>query len=503
MAGYARIEDWSQLSKQLDHAHTLYEQYIPFLTDTSKSHIFADAEPYEVLFPVALYVTVLGRAGVFQKPFDVFHELPTDGPYAASPVIHGALLDALARRRYTVPREEINDEFRAAIAREAKYVWRRIARSMERQPGFVLDERIIDSLLKTLALAGNSDGLAFEVIRDHFGLLRPEDPLPKKKSREKTEGPEKSTSSDQSSSTSTRKPKKHRVQLSPLSLLSVLKFTNSAHKPEYCVHYAQQVMHGSRHWQSLFGYAHAEETLHAHNALALSGDTTQATQAADMLSWIFQRGGKDEISPRGTEFKCHSIAWRISATCGDWNAAKRIFYISTGETADSGPRSKQKSPKAKGRDLLSIDQWIHMVKSATSSGSPTNIAQCMDMFDCFAQSLVVKWIAVGKSRGYALEQIREEFREPLSEHQRLAAAIVNANWSHAREEVHSAVRTAAKEFLSKVGGHQALARRGLKTARYDTNSVDVEDTEAERKDVVEREIKGRRAKFEGRLLALS
>lgn len=464
MSGYCRIEDWTEYSKQLDHVHTLYEHYIPYLTGEGKA---TGADPSEVLFPVVLYITVLGRSGLFQKAFDVFHELPSEGPYAANPLIYGALLDALSKRRLYAQPNTNDEEFQKVISLEAKYVWRRILRSMEKEPEFVMNERILDSFLKTISQAGASGDpdFAFDIIRDNFGLLRPDDALPK-----------------------TRKEKYKQTQAVPLSqhsLLTVLQFANMAQKPEYCIHYSEQVMASSKMGGlQLFVYPHAVETLYAHNALALAGDMTQANKATRMLGWVFQReGSRPSVQPPR---KAYTIAWRICATCGDWNAAKRVFYMATGHMADESAKYKRGWLGKPGGEL-SLNEWQSMFKAVLASGDADEVALCVEMLESFGADVVKSWRDIAMSRGTDLKAIRAEFREDLSESQRLASMVVKADISKAPKEVSRVVRPAAQGFLSKVGGLLASARKGSERGTASDAEIPVEDEEIPRTELNEKQ----------------
>lgn len=445
MSGYCRIEDWSQYSKQLDHVHLLYEQYSPYLAGKG---IHADDDATEVLFPVALYITVLGRAGLFQKAFDVFHELPTEGPHAAGALIYGSLLDALCKRRSHLDTNDSDSESRKAMALEAKYVWRRMLRSMEKDPSFVMNERILSSLIKIFSHAGPAPSgdpdFAFDIIRDHFGLLGPDDALPK-----------------------TRKQKSAHTQTVPLehhSLLTVLQYANTVRRPEHCIHYAEQIMaNAKRGGIQLFVYPHAMETLYAHNALALAGDKTQGTKAAKMLSWVFQReGSRPSCQPPR---KVYTLAWRICATCGDFAAAKRVFYMATGYAVDEGAKYKQSWMVNKGGEL-SVSEWLSVFRAAMASGDTTaeDVGLCVEMLEAFGEDVVKSWKEVGATRGELdLQGIRTTFKAGLGEHQRLAAMVVKADSSKAGKEAAQVVRTAAQGFLAKVGGLLASARKGIST----------------------------------------
>ncbi|TFY75742.1 hypothetical protein EWM64_g8271, partial [Hericium alpestre] len=171
MSGYARIEDWSQYSKQLENVDAVYQRMIDYL---QSSRDLSRSERPTYLFPVALYIEILGNAGRQQDAFDVFHELPQDGLLAPNDKIYSSLLSAVAKRAPSSDSPEDKESARSQSINEVTYVWRRIARSSELDPDFTLTVRAVEAAISVLA-TGKADEqkLLFEIIREYFGLTRP------------------------------------------------------------------------------------------------------------------------------------------------------------------------------------------------------------------------------------------------------------------------------------------------------------------------------------------
>src|SRR5712672_3164042 len=81
MSGYATVDDWRRLTQQLDSVHSVYGQLRQHLerTRNSTDDPAGESSASFILYPIALYISILGKAGKYQKAFDVFHELDTGG----------------------------------------------------------------------------------------------------------------------------------------------------------------------------------------------------------------------------------------------------------------------------------------------------------------------------------------------------------------------------------------------------------------------------------------
>src|SRR5712675_151621 len=174
MSGYAAIEDWGVFTKQLENVHSVYGQ---LKQDFESITNHPDDDPASVgLYVTALYISVLGRVGQHQKAFDVFHELDTDGPLAPNPKVYSSLLSVLADRidPTTDAEAETSTSVVAQTVSEAKYVWRRYMRSLDKQPQQDVWPRSVEAIVKILSRGAPSDhDLMFNILRDFCGLPRP------------------------------------------------------------------------------------------------------------------------------------------------------------------------------------------------------------------------------------------------------------------------------------------------------------------------------------------
>lgn len=292
MSGYANVEDWEPLTKQLDFMHTIYEQLKQQL-ETS-SDMFEDRASEtgaNVQYPIALYISILGKAGERQKAFDVFRDLDTDGPLVPHPKVYSALFCLLADRLDP----EADPEATAQAVSDAKYIWRRHMRSLDRQPNYYIETRSVDAFVKVLSHGEPSDHeLMFDILRDICGLPRPGEDYPP--------GPPK-------------------VEPNVFILVEALEGCNEAGRPEMALHYAQLVMDSPK-LRPLLRAWHLPKLIRAHLALARRGSTfpARSENAATWIEWFMAQGREDMIP---NEYSLKS-ALRLCRSCEDTPSALRI-----------------------------------------------------------------------------------------------------------------------------------------------------------------------------------
>ncbi|KAI0278842.1 hypothetical protein BGY98DRAFT_916518 [Russula aff. rugulosa BPL654] len=149
MSGYATVDDWSPLTTQLGLVHSVYGQLRQHL---KRNRDLIDDDPAGeasfILYPISLYISILGKAGKYEKAFDVFHELDTSGPLAPHSKIYHSLLSVLVER---VDAPDVDAEAIAKSVSEAKYIWRRHMRNLDKQPQHDVDPRSIEAMIKLLS----------------------------------------------------------------------------------------------------------------------------------------------------------------------------------------------------------------------------------------------------------------------------------------------------------------------------------------------------------------
>ncbi|KAI0304021.1 hypothetical protein BC826DRAFT_965446 [Russula brevipes] len=380
MTGYATIEDWEQYTKQLGSAHSVYKQ----LKEHLKTPGQIDDPSGELgvsfaLYPIALYISILGKAGKYQKAFDVFHELDIDGPLAPHPKVYSSLLCVLADRVDAADEEAETIEQSVS---HAKYVWRQHMRSLDRQPQFYIESRSVDAMIKVLSRGSPSDHeLMFDILRDICGLPRLEEP-------DYSAPPPPSPSPSPPPPVPTPK-----VTPTVWILNETLDGCIVAGRPEMVVHYAQSIM-DKPELRSILRPSHLHGLLLAQTLLAKKGSLTaqSAEKAAEWVEWILgqlqvraaqsrdrdqdQDQGHDHEGERGVGLNKHTIAFafEICYLCSDGPAALRIARA---VLQGSAPASTSTHTRLSGYSMPA-KSWAHLFRLA-SMAPQSEKQECLEL----------------------------------------------------------------------------------------------------------------------------
>jgi hypothetical protein len=331
MSGYASIEDWEPLTKQLEFVHSIYGQLKEQL-ETSRDLIedgtSGTGDSSLVQYPIALYISILGKARKYHKAFDVFNDLDTHGPLAPHPKVYSALLCLSADRV-----DPDDAEATGQAVSDAKYIWRRHMRSLDRQPDQYIEPRSVDAVVKVLSRGEPSDHeLMFDILRDICGLPRPGEDRP--------QGPPK-------------------VEPTMFILAEALDGCTAAGRPEMAVHYAQIVM-GSPKLRPLLRVWLLPKLLRAHIALARSGSTSPARRSEDVATWIEWFMKQEDNVPNQ-----HSLttALGLCHRCGDMPSALRIARARL---------------EGHARSSIPAKAWVYLLRLAIVA-PPTDKRQCLEL----------------------------------------------------------------------------------------------------------------------------
>ncbi len=334
MSGYANVEDWQPLTKQLGFVHSIYGQLKQQLKtsqglveDSTSSGTEASSL---VQYPIALYISILGKAGKYQTAFDVFHKLDTDGPLAPHPKVYSALLCLSADR---VGPDDT--EATAQAVSDAKYVWRRHMRSLDRQPEHYVEQRSVDAVVKVLSRGESSDHeLMFDILRDICGLPRPGEDRP---------------------------PPPPKVKPNRFILGETLESCTVAGRPDMAIHYAQIAM-DSPELRPIIHVWHLPKLLRAHSVLAREGSTSPARSenAAAWIEWFMAQGRKDSVPNRYSLITAFGLCHR----CGDMPSALRIA------------RAMLESPTRGGS--IPAKAWADLLRLAIVA-PPNDKRQCLEL----------------------------------------------------------------------------------------------------------------------------
>jgi hypothetical protein len=332
MSGYATVEHWEPLTKQLGFVDSIYgelKQQLETSNDLAEDRTRGTGVSSLVQYPIALYISILGKAGMYPKAFDVFRDLDTDGPIVPHPKVYSALLCLSADR---VDPEDV--EATAQAVSDAKYIWRRHMRSLDRRPDQYIETRSVDAIIKVLSHGEPSDHeFMFDILRDICGLPRPGEDRP---------------------------PGRPKVEPNVFILVEALDSCNAAGRPDMAVHYAQFVMDTPKLRQLLSAW-HLPKLLRAHIALAKGGSAVPARSenAAAWVEWFMAQGRKDTIP---NEYVLTSALW-LCHYCEDMPSALRIARA----TLES---SKPGSIPARA--------WVHLLRLAIVA-PPDDKRQCLEL----------------------------------------------------------------------------------------------------------------------------
>jgi hypothetical protein len=341
--GLSRIEDWSTHSKQLDNARSVYDSFQRHMTSVKKD----DSASAELsVGPLAAYIKILGNAGYYQELFDVYYAMDTEGPLAPDQFVYTAIFQALSVS---------GKQDRIKVSADAKLLWNQMQKASHKSPGFQIDAFLITSALIALSRGRPADqSLAFQIIRDYFGLTTPDDP-----------------------------PSTGTIPLTPQSFAAVLLLCSQSEKYHLCDHFLLQVKKRPEALggASILDRAHLEEVLKARLSLKDSGT---ALYCLELLEWML----REEITGRsGPKIRPALSTYNVVLTAcwrdADWRSAARTFDLMTGyhshDFMDGAvsvtPRLDKRAP---GRNLVPNAETLStLVRTALASHSRANVRQCL------------------------------------------------------------------------------------------------------------------------------
>jgi len=364
-AGLSHVQHWPTHSLQLTHAHQLYGYFTKHLK-ALKFHTPDSAEL--TISPLSKYIKILGDAGDFQRIFDVYYAMDSDGPLAPNLDIFTAMFQVLAVRRYAEGDEGV--VFHNQNGSTAKLLWTQMVKASKKPPGFTIDSYLIAAAIKALSRGRPADQeFAFDLVRDHLGLVTP--------------------GNESANSTNTH--------LTVHTLAAALDICNKLKKPRHCIYYLQQVMHprysspkSIRARAELIDSAHMEQGFIAYTTLAHSGIPGQSNRALETLQWMLRSEitqGNEKLRPQLRIFNRVLTVCRFS---GDWASATKTFELMTGYRAGDFADVEEglervepvKDKRSQGRNHTpDTETMSSMVRTALTTQTAANVRQSLRMVD--------------------------------------------------------------------------------------------------------------------------
>jgi hypothetical protein len=379
MSGYATVEDWGPLTKRLDAVHFIYEQLRHHLEKSRNlahdPQAAGEMDTSFILYPISLYISILGKAGQYQKAFDVFHGLDTDGPLAPHPKVYSSLLCVLADRV-----DSPDAEVKAQTVSDAKYVWRRHMRSLDRQPEHHIEPRSVDAIIKVLSRGEPSDHeLMFDILHGVCGL-----PRPQPAGKDEYQRPLPLPSSP---------PLPSKVEPNMWILSEALDGCTAAGRPDLAVHYAQSVM-DCPELRPILRPWHLPKLLRAHSILAKEGSTSPAARSENVAAWVewmMSEAHKETAVFVPRQYTLTS-ALALCHRCEDTTSALRIARVMLERPMHGGS--------------MPAKAWTYLLQTAITA-SPDERRQCLELLNTYNSVLdvwesgsAVKRLAVHEKRAH-------------------------------------------------------------------------------------------------------
>ena len=360
MSGYMRIEDWQTHTKQLDNVHTIMQNFTEFAEAAKRDPVLSR----ELLpVPYNAYIGILGDARLYQKMFDVYHDLlDQSSPLAPNHHTFAAMLHALSERR-DLPGVDSLEGVHTQNASDAKLIWKQYTKAFPNDPS----DRVVVAFLRCLRYGRPSDVLfGLDVVREYCGLSKPG----------QAEVPA-------------------RVPLSPHLVGAILDLCLYGRKPSLAVHYARKVMERPvREGEGLvIDRANMEQLLRAYNNLGALGAMGEADQALETLRWMLKQEALNphyasRIRPR---LETYAVALVACWQGADWASATKMFELLTGCRAEdfldnyAGPVTIKPRPK---ESRFEPDETVlsAMLRTSLATNEKANMRQCLRMVEYYKVS---------------------------------------------------------------------------------------------------------------------
>ncbi|TFY72987.1 hypothetical protein EVG20_g33 [Dentipellis fragilis] len=330
LLGYSEITEWKDYSKQLQNVTTVYEQLKEHIKESGDA---LDVDAATTLFPIAIYIEILGNAGSQEKAFDVFHDLPQHGRLAPDAKIYSSIITAISKGQ---------DQPGSDVVAQMTYIWRRFARAKTTQPNFALETRAVESLVNVLSQDPSQKILLLDVLHECLGLSRP------------GEAPSEA-----------EMPVNHHL------LTAVFKAAQSFGDPSICEEYLQQCLRDPYKREHL-RYWHIASVLQSLEKKADKGSQVESKKALAILKEAAELGPKQFIPTRAMWNLALVVCWK----CRDWTSAAEVSQV----------MSKSKvSPIASSRLMdPTPEEWERTFRAAMATREPLAIRHCLSLFDALS-----------------------------------------------------------------------------------------------------------------------
>jgi len=355
LSGLSRIKNWEEHSVQFKNAQALWQSYLRRVGSLKKF----DPKHHEITSnPAAFYISILTSNKDYNAMFDVLNDLDEEGPFAPSEFIYTKIMRGIHYREQLAPGDKESVAYRNAS--DAKLVWKELTKRAVKNPDLV-SSHVILYFLRAMMKGRPADHLfAFDVVRDYLGLSKPGEEAPPR-----------------------------RIEVTPMTLDTVLQLCLATHKYRLCIHYVQQMIDEAiaNNRKAIVDYRHMEKVLRSYAGMTVAGSIGESDRAVETIEWMHRyRALGWDVKPRKNAYGWGLMScWRG----GDWANAARIMELMTGCHAEAfvdGSRTPplQRSDRTRARGLVPDARDMScLLRAALASGDVANMRQCLRMATFF------------------------------------------------------------------------------------------------------------------------
>ncbi|KAI0081844.1 hypothetical protein K474DRAFT_1613127 [Panus rudis PR-1116 ss-1] len=390
LSGLSQIKDWKMYSKQLDHAHSLYEKGLAYLEKLK------ELEPNSKFMNnhfINAYLKILVNAGLYDKVFDVYMAMDTEGPLAPDQFTYSILFHALVQRSTTAPKSDVSEAMLKS-ASDARLLWRQMTKSLSKRPNVAIDPYVVSSAIRALTRGSPFDShLAFDILREYAGLTKPGEPRVEPL-----------------------------VKMNHFILQAALELCNVTGKHRLAVHWLQLAL---KMIPSEIDRRHLNQVHAAHVNLGNAGVLDGESSSFKLLQWQLERAvvhQQEQLRPdSSTYFYVMLDCWRI----GDWASAARTFEMMTGYKMEQfndgmeGPPTRVK--RSKGLDIRPNTQIMScFARASFAPNDPSIFRQVLRIISFYGDDYFLSdtrpynGMARDKSIGFSVQKYEQYYQFTLA-----------------------------------------------------------------------------------------
>lgn len=368
--GLSRVDHWPTHQLQLRHAIFLFEDYLRHIDKLVKAEVTGKDISVE---PVGSYIKILGDAGQHDRILEAYHQLKQHPVLSPNAVVYTAIFRAITTQRQKHASAEPTTANDADIPSsimpskptlDAKVLWMDLTRANNKK-SVVIDTHLIAAAIRALSEGSASDqSLAFDIFRDHLGLVRPNET-----------------------------PRKPLIEglLDVHTLAAILDLCNDMRQYDLCIHFAGQISHSKRTPENPSPWANTamdrpnvERVLRAHAALVEVNDIVQSRQSLSLVRSLLEREITEKDPRLRPTMSTYNLLFTVCRRAVDWESTTDGFFLMSGFDTEqfkgvvAGPLKHSK--RSPGKILIpDIEAMSSIARTALDSKQEDPMRQCVRM----------------------------------------------------------------------------------------------------------------------------